>query len=143
MNREGALPHEVKSTLRQKKLAKLLTENYGTTKKELFLRAGYSLETAAQPEKIINTVGFKAELAKLGLTEEFIVSALVEDIRAKPQHRAFELSTAGKWLGLEQRNTPDTQSVAISNSIIVIQSPDKSVAQSTLSDPLTPPPSTV
>ena len=117
---------KVSGTYRQRKAAKIVSEvlrnNTTITKGQVLQQAGYSLEQSKKPQDVMQSQGFLVEMAKLGLTKEFVVSALQEDIALKPQRRAFELSIAGKWLGLEQRDTtPQTQT--INNAIIVIQPP--------------------
>ena len=62
--------------------------------------------------------GYIKELEKLGLTRELVGVALLDDIKAKPQHRAFELSIAGKWLGLEVK--PDIKDTQMSSPNVQI-----------------------
>lgn len=85
------------------------------------MRAGYSPSTATRGIVTTHQQGVQQALAELGLTKELAISALKEDIEAKPQRRAFELSIAGKWLGLEQRQEPTTQTNVIGQAIILIQ----------------------
>jgi hypothetical protein len=99
------------------------------TSKELLLRAGYSPTMSEKPELVSSQQGVQKALAELGLTKEFVISALREDIEAKPQRRAFELSIAGKWLGLEQRNDKEPTSSTTNNTLIVIQQPQNNVVK--------------
>lgn len=116
-------------THRQRKAAKLVVEavrkGQNITKGEIVKMAGYSDNIALQPSKVTESKGFLAALAELGLTKEFAVSALVEDIRLKPQRRAFELSIAGKWLGLEKKEEHMSSVTTIQNAVIMIAPPVK------------------
>lgn len=114
-------------TPRQRKLARAVVENLGrgrlNSKKELLQSVGYSEIQALNPQQVTRAPGFLAALAELGLTREMAVSALAEDIAAKPQRRAFELSIAGKWLGLEQKGEITSTTTSIQNAVIIIQAP--------------------
>lgn len=117
-------------TPKQRALARAVVENLGSktvkSTKAVLRSVGYSEVQSRNPQQVIQSDGFIKALADLGLTKELAVSALVEDIQLKPQRRAFELSIAGKWLGLEQRDKqPETQNMAINNAIIIVQSPGK------------------
>lgn len=90
---------------------------------------GYSDVQSLKPQAITQSQGFLKALDELGLTDEFIVSSLVSDIRAKPERRAFELSIAAKIRGMEKRadvNNGQGLSMAINNAIIVVQLPPDS-----------------
>lgn len=114
-------------TVRQRKLAQAVVENLGSGKihsqKGLLRAVGYSEVQAQNPQQITQSVGFLAALAELGLTKELAVSSLVEDIKAKPQRRAFELSIAGKWLGLEKKEETQSSTTNIQNAVIMISPP--------------------
>jgi hypothetical protein len=124
-------------TPKQRKLAKIVSENIRTHDKpkstgELMLQAGYSATLSLKPSAVTQSQGFLKALDELGLTDEFIVSSLVSDIRAKPERRAFELSIAAKIRGMEKRadtNNGTLQNMAINNAIIVVQLPPPSDAQ--------------
>ena len=64
---------------------------------------------------ITQSVGYKAELAKYGLTEELITSALVEDIEKKPQKRVRELELGADILSMRKRpiETQNTINIAL------------------------------
>lgn len=68
------------------------------TKKEVALEAGY------QSTAPLATLGVKKALARYGLTEKLINTALVEDIKAKPQERVAELRLGADILGLTKRH---------------------------------------
>lgn len=115
---------------RQRKLAELVVENRRTGKEkhlgQLVKQAGYPPATQVKPNVVMNSRGFLAALDELGLTDDFVVSSLVEDIRSKPQRRAFELSIAAKIRGLDRRaDTISNTSIQIANAVILVQSPPK------------------
>ena len=87
-------------TEKQKKAVKSIVENSGIDQSlgEVMVRSGYSVETAKTPQKLTESKGFNEEMAKYGLTEELISSALVEDIKAKPKQRKPELELGAKIL---------------------------------------------
>lgn len=118
-------------TPKQRKLARAISNNLRPdvvtkTTEQLMLKVGYSKSQSIASTQITQSQGFLKALDELGLTDEFIVSSLVSDIRAKPERRAFELSIAAKIRGMEKRadvNNTNTQSMAINNAIIVVQLP--------------------
>lgn len=121
-------------TPKQRKLAQAVTDNIRTHVKtkstgELLRSVGYSVQQSLKPQAITQSQGFLKALDELGLTDEFIVSSLVSDIRAKPERRAFELSIAAKIRGMEKRAdvTAQAPTMAINNAIIVIEQPHKQV----------------
>ena len=86
------------ATVKQKGSAKDLVEKVGTPIGEIMRDNGYSATTSETPQKLTESKGFKEEMAKYGLTEELISSALVEDIEAKPKQRKPELELGAKIL---------------------------------------------
>ncbi len=97
----------IKPTIRQKRAAKIMSENVSQnlhkSSKDVLLDAGYDISTAEKPSLVLETRGYKAELAKYGLTEELITSSLVEDIEKKPQRRARELELGADILSMRRR----------------------------------------
>ena len=89
-----------------KKVIDLLAENSGTLG-SVMKRAGYSKSVQQTPTKVTNTQSFQALMIECGLTEEFIASALVEDIRSKPQNRVKELELGAK---IKRMTSSDVQS---------------------------------
>lgn len=93
-------------TLRQKKAAKITLESLGNgnkkSKGEILAEAGYPPSMQKNPQEVFNREGFKQELENYGLTEDLIKTALVEDIKAKPKKRFFELSLGAEILGLKK-----------------------------------------
>lgn len=90
-------------TPRQRIAAKLYIENRGTPVNAIMKAANYSDAIQKNPHQVLESKGFKAELAKYGLTEQFITTALVEDINLKPQKRVEELKLASDILGMRKR----------------------------------------
>ena len=99
------------ATLKQKKAVGKLVENGGNISRSM-RQAGYRPATAKNPKKLTESKGFKELCIEAGLTEQFILEALKEDIEKKPQRRKGELELATKVLGLYQEkheiNTPTT-----------------------------------
>jgi predicted Zn-dependent protease len=85
-------------TLRQRKLQKKLLENIGSMG-EAMRQAGYSKAYAKNPQMLTNTKTFKETAEALGLTDDFLVKALKEDIIKKPKNRKPELELAFKIKG--------------------------------------------
>ena len=98
---------------RQKLAAKIRHEQPTITDKEVLRRAGYDESTAEVSTLVTQSVGYKAELAKYGLTEELITSSLVEDIRAKPQKRVRELELGADILSMRKRPVEPNQTLNI------------------------------
>lgn len=89
------------ATLKQKKAATNLIKNGGNVSKAM-VDAGYSKATANTPQKLTESIGYKEIMAEAGLTPQFLVEALVEDIKRKPGRRIQEINTGGRWVGLEK-----------------------------------------
>jgi len=93
--------NKVKPTIKQKRVVENLIENRCHTLKEAMLDAGYSENSAINPENnVLKAKGFKQLMNELGLTEEFLTTALKEDISNKPGKRAEELKIGFKLKGL-------------------------------------------
>jgi hypothetical protein len=90
-------------TRKQKKLAKITLDNPNLPKGELVEMGGYGPSVIKTPAKVLESPGYKDELRKLGLTEEFVTGALVEDIEKKPQNRLGELRLASEILDMSNR----------------------------------------
>ena len=82
----------------QRRAFKNIVENGGNVSKAM-RDAGYSAETAKNPSKLTDTKGFRQLVEEHGLTDEFLASALYEDIKNKPQRRIQELTLAYKLKG--------------------------------------------
>lgn len=86
------------ATIKQKKALDNLVENGGNASKAM-RDAGYSVETAKDPSKLTESKGFLELCEQRGLTDDFLLDALVEDIEKKPQNRKAELELAFKIKG--------------------------------------------
>lgn len=64
---------------------------------------GYGTGLQNQPKRVVESEGFKAALEEFGLTEELITTALVSDIKKKPEKRVQELKLGAEILGMVKR----------------------------------------
>ena len=85
-------------TLKQQIALQKTVENGGNVSKAM-KDAGYTHETARNPDKLTNSKGFQALCDELGLTDDFLVSALKSDIAQKQANRKPELELAFKIKG--------------------------------------------
>jgi len=86
------------ATTKQKKALDKVVENGGNISRAM-RDVGYSKATAKTPQKLTESIGWKELCEERGLTEDFLVDALVEDIDKKPQNRKAELELGFKVLG--------------------------------------------
>lgn len=89
------------ATIKQKKALDNLVGNGGNVTQAM-LAANYSPATANTPQKLTESVGFKKLLEERGLTETFLLDALVEDIEKKPQNRLGEMRLASEILNINK-----------------------------------------
>lgn len=82
-----------------RKYAEHRFRNPSASKKEAALSAGYSPSVAEHPQYIEDTKGFQEVAEQIGLTKDFVSSALRDDIEAKPGNRVAELRLASELLG--------------------------------------------
>lgn len=94
------------ATEKQKKAVDNLVENRGNVSKAM-RDAGYDDTTAKNPKNLTESKGYKELLAEYGLTQELVVTALVDDINAKRKNRTAELKLASDILGLSQPQKVD------------------------------------
>lgn len=87
------------ATLKQRKAVAIMVENGGNASRAM-REAGYSHVTAENPDKLTNSKGFREIAEEVGLTDDFILKALKEDIEVKRQNRQPELSLAAKIKGM-------------------------------------------
>lgn len=103
----------------QKKAARLTVQKVrkGTkvSKREIAKEVGYAESVADHPDKIFGTEGFKEEINALGFTEEFIKTALMEDIVGKPRRRARELELGAAILKMTEKNDVQSNKTLIIN----------------------------
>lgn len=89
------------ATIKQRLAVERIVENSGNVSKSM-REVGYSPNTAKVPQRLTESKGFREIADELGLTDNFIAQALVDDIKAKPGDRSRELALAGKFKGLEK-----------------------------------------
>lgn len=101
-------------TSRQKKAVDHLVEHGGSISSAM-RAVGYSPETAKTPKKLTESKGFLELCEEAGLTDQFLLDALVSDIKEKPKNRVQELTLASRIKGLlKERDNGGT-----TNNIIV------------------------
>lgn len=86
------------ATIKQRKALDLMVENGGNASRAM-IDANYSPATAHTPQKLTESIGFKELCDERGLTESFLVEALVSDIEEKPKNRKAELELGFKVIG--------------------------------------------
>jgi hypothetical protein len=84
-------------TLKQQRAVNLVET--GRTLGEVMVKAGYSKNTSIAPTKLTKSKGFKELCKKFGLTDKLLTTALVEDIKKKPQNRKAEIELGYKVIG--------------------------------------------
>lgn len=82
---------------RQRKAVEAMLD--GTSASQAMIKAGYSPASAKNPSVLTKSLGFQDLIESLGLTDNFLTSALVEDIAAKPGNRKAELELGFKVRG--------------------------------------------
>lgn len=109
------------ATLKQKKALIKLVENGGNVSQAM-MAVNYSPATAKTPQKLTKSKGFQELCEEFGLTDDFLINALVNDIRDKPKNRKPELELAFKVKGKlnEDKNT----TVNIGTKTIIVQKTD-------------------
>lgn len=85
-------------TVKQKKALNKIVENGGNVSQAM-RDVGYSRNTAKTPQKLTESVGFIELCDKKGLTDNFLIDALVEDIKKKKGNRKSELELGFKIKG--------------------------------------------
>jgi len=87
------------ATTKQKRAIERIVENGGNVSRAM-MDVGYTPATARTPQKLTESKGYLELMDELGLTENFLVKALKEDIELKPQNRKPELELAVKMRGM-------------------------------------------
>lgn len=95
------------ATLRQKKALDNLVENGGVVSRAM-IDAGYSAATAKTPQKLTESKSFKQLMEQYGLTDELLLTSLVDDIKSKPGKRHKELELGFKVGGRFIEQQPST-----------------------------------
>lgn len=81
-----------------------MVENGGNVSRAM-IEAGYSPNTAKTPQKLTQSIGFVELCESRGLTDGFLLQALIEDIKEKKGNRKAELELGFKIKGhLTQKN---------------------------------------
>jgi hypothetical protein len=88
-------------TTKQKRAVANIVENRGNVSRAM-RDAGYDSTTAKNPKNLTESKGYNELLKECGLTQSYVLKALVEDIKKKPQHRFQELSLAADLLGMKK-----------------------------------------
>ena len=93
---------------RQRKAAELIVANallkHPKHTGQILESIGYSKGISETPSMVTESQGFKQALREMGLTEELITAALVEDIEKKKQNRLGELRLGAELLGINKRD---------------------------------------
>lgn len=101
------------STIKQQNLARLRLDNPQIEKKQLVELGGYSEAVQKTPSKALESKGYKEALRELGLTEEFITTALVNDIENKPKNRLGELRLGSEILGMTEHQNGGSKTLVL------------------------------
>lgn len=86
------------ATARQRKAVDRLVETRGNVSKAM-RQAGYEDKTAKNPKNLTDSKGFAQLCDEYGLTDDFLLQALVEDIKDKKGNRKTELELGFKVKG--------------------------------------------
>lgn len=76
---------------------------------------GYGTGLQHNPNRVIESAGFKQAIRDLGLTEELITTSLVEDINLKPQERIQELKLGAEILGMKEDEEKPKENTKVYN----------------------------
>lgn len=106
-------------TIKQKLAVQKIVENHGNISKSM-REVGYSENSAKNPKNLTESKGFHELCDELGLTDELLTSALVEDIKAKKGNRKAELELGFKVRGRmnDSEERGDTMNILIGDSVI-------------------------
>lgn len=91
----------IMATEKQKIALDKIVENRGNIGKAM-IEAGYDPTTAKNPKNLTTSKGFIQLCEERGLTDDFLLDALVEDIEKKPGNRKAELELGFKVRGRTQ-----------------------------------------
>lgn len=102
------MDYKITPTSKQRKVAETLAEKGGTLG-EAIREAGYSEITSLTPQKVTESKGFRQIANEIGLTDDFVLKALRDDIEMKPQNRVSELALASKIKGYLFDKPPESE----------------------------------
>ncbi len=91
-------------------------ENGGNISQAM-MAVGYSPNTAKTPQKLTESQGFKELCDEVGLTDDLLTRALVEDIINKPKNRKAELE-----LGFKVRGRLNNENDSGNRTLVVVVS---------------------
>lgn len=80
--------------------------------------SGYSKASAKNPKNLTESRGFAQICEENGLTQSFVLKALVSDIKKKPTKRSEELRIAVDILGMKKQSP-------VNNILVINIPPDK------------------
>lgn len=95
------------ATTRQKMAFNRVVENGGNISRAM-MDVGYTPATAKTPQKLTESKGFQELCNQHGLTDDFLIRALIEDIENKPKNRKPELELAFKIKGRMMEEKPES-----------------------------------
>lgn len=95
------------ATTRQKMAFNRVVENGGNISRAM-MDVGYTPATAKTPQKLTESKGFQELCDQHGLTDDFLIRALIEDIENKPKNRKPELELAFKIKGRMTEEKPES-----------------------------------
>lgn len=99
---------EAMPTIKQKRVVAKILQNGGKSIGAAMREVGYSHAMSVNPQLLTRSEGFKQACDDLGLTDDFLVKALVSDIKAKPKRRIRELELAFRVKGRYEGGEPET-----------------------------------
>jgi len=114
-------------TPNQAQFVKELKDNPRITQKDAMLKAGYAVSVANQPTIATKSKTVAEAMERAGLTNDYIMDCIAEDIAKKPQKRLGELELACKIKGMlnntnsgnsQEPQTPPDVKVLIQNAVI-------------------------
>lgn len=109
-----------------------IIENHGNISKSM-REVGYTASSATNPSNLTNSAGFKLLCEERGLTDTFLLDALVQDIKSKPKNRKPELELAFKVKGkIHDKEEPPTQT---NNFFIINEKQRDRIARRIITNP--------
>lgn len=113
----------IKATDRQKLLIEDLASNGGSITNAA-KKVGYAPSTYNNPSQLTESKGFLALADAIGLTDDFLLTALTEDIENKPKNRHAELTLGFKVRGRLKDDAQTTNFTPATINIAVINNTD-------------------
>lgn len=113
--------YNTKPTSKQKRAFTKIVENH-TSPTVAMREVDYSPNTSINPSNLTKSKGFIQLMEKQGLTDEFLNTALLDDIREKVGYREKELTLAYKLKGHLRSNVDATPHILQNIAFFVNQS---------------------